>query len=132
MAKPYVHYSRELFDEICAQLELGRNLREICRAPGMPDNAAVLRWKDKDESHTQQYTRAREMGYSAMADDILDIADYDSTEQARQRIDARKWLLSKCLPKIYGDKQSVEGKFTVDWAQVCQEAADRWKKEEGG
>jgi hypothetical protein len=28
-----------------------------------------------------------------MADDIADIADYDTTEQARQRIEARKWLL---------------------------------------
>ena len=43
-----------------------------------------------------------------------------------------RWRASKIAPKLYGDKQSVEGKFTVDWAQVCQEAADRWKKEEGG
>jgi hypothetical protein len=40
------------------------------------------------------------------------------------------WLLSKALPKVYGDKQSVEGKFTVDSAQVCQEAAEKYKKEE--
>jgi hypothetical protein len=63
-----------------------------------------------------------------MADDIADIADHDTTEQARQRIDARKWLLSKVLPKKYGDKQTVEGKFTVDWAQVCQEAAEKYDK----
>ena len=67
-----------------------------------------------------------------MADDIVDIADHDTTVQARQRIDVRKWLMSKALPKRYGDKQTVEGKFTVDWAQVCQEAMDKWKKEEGG
>jgi hypothetical protein len=37
---------------------------------------------------------------------------------------------SKIAPKLYGDKQQVEGKFTVDWAQVTQEAMDKWRKEE--
>ena len=63
-----------------------------------------------------------------MADDIADIADHDNTEQARQRIDVRKWLMSKALPKKYGDKQTIDGKFSVDWAMVAQEAADKYAK----
>ena len=41
-----------------------------------------------------------------------------------------RWRASKIAPKLYGDRQSVEGKFTVDWAQVCQEAAEKYKKDE--
>ena len=52
----------------------------------------------------------------------------DQVDRSRLRVDSRKWLLSKALPKIYGDKQQVEGKFTVDWAHVAQEAADKWDK----
>ena len=44
------------------------------------------------------------------------------------RIDVRKWLMSKALPKKYGDKQTIDGKFSVDWAVVAQEAAEKYKK----
>jgi hypothetical protein len=43
-----------------------------------------------------------------MADDLIDIADNDTSEQVRYRVDARKWLMSKVLPKTFGDKQQVE------------------------
>jgi hypothetical protein len=40
--------------------------------------------------------------------------------------------LSEASPKVYGDKQTIDGKFTVEWAQVAQEAAEKWKKKHGG
>jgi hypothetical protein len=37
--------------------------------------------------------------------------------------------IAKALPKVYGDRQSVEGKLILDYPQVCQEAAaDKWSK----
>jgi hypothetical protein len=73
-----------------------------------------------------QYARAREALAEHWADEILEIAN-DATndwmerqrrdaateivlnrehvDRSRQRIDARKWLLSKAMPKVYGDKQ---------------------------
>jgi hypothetical protein len=132
MHKPYTYFSQGKFDEICALLAEGRNLREISRMENMPTASHIIEWSEKSSELRAQYTRARDNGYDLMADDIVDIADHDTTEQAKQRIEARKWLLSKCLPKKYGDKQTVEGKFNVDWAQVTQEAMDKWRKEEGG
>ena len=92
-----------------------------------------------DAELNKQYTRAREIGYTVMADDIIDISDTpvltergDATDRSRLRVESRKWLLSKALPKVYGDKQSVEGKFTVDWAQVAHEAAEKYNKKHGG
>ena len=42
MRKPSVYFSQPLFDEICALLAEGRNLRQICRMEGMPTAAAVV------------------------------------------------------------------------------------------
>jgi hypothetical protein len=48
-----------------------------------------------------------------MADHYLDIGDTVSEDpgavaKARLRVESRKWLLSKALPKIYGDKIAAE------------------------
>lgn len=70
-----------------------------------------------------QYTRAREIGYHGLFDDILEIADTtqegiktvekptgievttaDMIEHRRLRVEARKWMLARALPKVYGDK----------------------------
>jgi hypothetical protein len=143
MRKPRVSFSQPLFDEICAQLAEGKMLSEICQGNEMPERSAVVKWANENhEGCYQQYARARDIGYQLIAEDILLIADTpvstergDQVDRSRLRVDSRKWLLSKALPKIYGDKQTVEGKFTVDWAQVAQEAADKYaakhKKPEG-
>jgi hypothetical protein len=143
-------FNQSVFDDICERLAEGQTLREICRRPGMPSHPTVLRWvTDNHEGCAQQYARARDLGYEIMADEILEIADdgtndwmerqqrngsietvtnKDHLERSRQRIDARRWLLSKALPKKYGDKQTIDGKFSVDWAVVAQEAAEKYKK----
>lgn len=61
------------------------------------------------------------------ATDAFELAK--AKELAHEAHDYR-WRASKIAPKLYGDKQTVEGKFTVDWAQICLEAAEKYKKEE--
>jgi hypothetical protein len=65
-----------------------------------------------------------------MADELMEIADdgrndwmerhgeedpgwqvnSEHIQRSRLRVDARKWTLSKVLPKIYGDKQEIDHK----------------------
>ncbi len=121
-----VEYSPELAAKICEMLSTGITLREVCRQSDMPTEAAVRLWALEDRSgFAAQYTRARELGYLAMADEIVDIADdglndwmerrrengepeqtlnHEHISRSKLRFDARRWLLSKCLPKIYGDR----------------------------
>jgi hypothetical protein len=75
------------------------------------------------------YARAREVGYYKMADETIEIADdssrdwkktvdkngneitvvdHDHIARSRLRVDTRKWLLAKVLPKIYGDRVTNE------------------------
>ena len=119
-------YAVELAKQICERLAEGETLRRICRSEGMPPRRTVRRWAD-DEKHpfSAQYARAREEGYHLMAEEILDIVDdalndwveregpdgkmrkvfdHEHVQRSRLRAEARKWLLSKALPKVYGDR----------------------------
>ena len=109
-------FSEELASRICGRLSAGETLRAICRDDGMPDHSTVLSWVASNEDFSNQYARARETGYALMADELTEIADDKSGDPARDRlrVDTRKWLLSKALPKIYGDKQQIEHSGNVN------------------
>jgi len=109
-------YTPELADEICTRLANGESLRAICnseRDDFMPSIGTILRWVGENDEFQQQYARAREIQAETHADDIVTIADGaagdDSVKTARDRlrVDARKWVASKLLPKKYGDKQTT-------------------------
>ncbi len=120
-------YTAALAEKILARLAEGETLRAICRDEGMPPHSTVMEWANRNAAFADQYAKAREKGYSVMADEIVDIADdgrndtytsddedgetrtnHDVIARSRLRVDTRKWLLSKCLPKIYGDRLTSE------------------------
>jgi hypothetical protein len=103
-------YARSTVDYICQQLQDGATLSAVCREEGMPSEAAVRQWVFDDvDGLSARYAHARMLGYQCMADRIIDIAD-GATEwnTARLQIDTRKWMLSKALPKMFGDKVTTE------------------------
>lgn len=122
-AKP-VQYSQELADKICDRLAAGETLRAICKSEGMPSEMTVRRWAlDAESPFSSQYARAREIGYHAMADELLEIADGGSGDAQRDRlsVETRKWLLSKALPKVYGDRLDLNASITKTHEQELEE-----------
>jgi hypothetical protein len=126
MGRPSV-FSQEHATAICLLLREGKTLREVCRGDDMPSESTVRCWVSDDRGgFAAQYAKARETGYQSMADELLEIADDDKHDaivdpetgiakqngefiaRSRLRVDTRKWLLSKALPKIYGDKITNE------------------------
>jgi hypothetical protein len=121
-------YAPEIVETICERLAAGETLRAICRDDDMPSEATVRNWAlDDTGGFFAQYTRARDVGYAGWFDEIREIADTpvegtktvskptgtetttgDMIEHRRLQIDARKWMLSKALPKVYGDRLSAE------------------------
>jgi len=113
-------------DAVCAMLEEGKSLRAACKELELTPSH-VLQWSKDNKDFAEQYARAREAGYKLLADEIIDIADekevqvrYDGEDTTldlsptaiarnRLRVDTRKWMLSKMLPKIYGDKLELSG-----------------------
>lgn len=109
-------------------LSQGRSLLSICKEREIPYSTAKQWEKDHDE-HAANVARAREAGCHALADEALSIADTpqlgvvrtvkpdgsveerqeDMTSHRKLQIDTRKWLLSRWLPKVYGEKLGIGG-----------------------
>ena len=138
MAKSPVIYSDEVADHICRELAKGRTLKDVCRGDGMPDESSVRQWVVDREGFAPRYAQAREAGVHAMADEIVEIAEDGSNDwmegkhgpqlnaehvqRSRLRVDTRKWLMAKALPKVYGDKLELSGKMEI--TDVTDEALD--------
>lgn len=122
-------------DRICEMIAGGKSLRRACEemrdqeGEDWPAESTVRLWAITDESgFAAQYARARELQAHTLAEEIRDISDTprlgiktktepdgsvkteegDMIEHRRLQVDARKWYLSKVLPKVYGDKVQTE------------------------
>jgi hypothetical protein len=113
MGRP-TRYTPELASEICTRIASGESLRKICRSPDIPVVSTVLRWAlqaDQDEvgDFREQYARARELQAELRADEIVDIADAaKDAARARVRVDARKWVAAKLLPRRFGSRVALD------------------------
>lgn len=121
-------------------------MRTICLSDDLPAVSTVCRWLAEHEDFREQYARAREAQADTLADEILDIADDgvndwieqhgsegqpigweyngDHIQRSKLRVDARKWIAAKLLPKKYGDKQELELSGSLDlrgWLQKLGE-----------
>lgn len=143
--RPPVPYTRELADDICSKLSDGTSLRELCRDEGMPNESTVRDWATTDvDGFGARYVRAREVGYLAMADELLEIADDSSGDmtvdengkermdsefaaRSRLRVDTRKWFLAKMLPKVFGDRidMSHSGTVSLELGEAMRKAKER-------
>lgn len=131
MAKEPVFYSDELAEEILDSISDARvGIRKLCAAnPHWPDAKTIMKWKRSYEDFGKRYARAKQDQIELIVDDIIEIADdksgdviikkdrkgddYEACDsefvhRSRVRIDTRKWLAAKLLPRLYGDKIQIE------------------------
>lgn len=120
-------YTQGKADAICDYIMEGYSLRKIAAQEGMPDKVTILKWLDAHPTFATQYARAKQEQAEALADEIVDIADEEAVtirseegeevrvtfdavavNRNRLRVDARKWVAAKLLPKKYGDKYIAE------------------------
>lgn len=152
---PKSAYSLIIADLICGRLANGESLALICRTEGYPSASTVMDWvhhpnEDTRPGFLQRYLDAREIGYHLMADQIIDISDdsskdkikkivngkiievidHENINRDRLRVDSRKFILAKALPKIYGDKLAIEHTGSIDLVGRLEAARARLKKEE--
>lgn len=109
--------------QICERISDGEPLRVICREPGMPSWRTVYLWREEDPEFAALIARAREIGFDAIAEDALLIANtpcegikYEDgpmgSKQVREdmlghrklQIETRLKLLAKWSPKKYGER----------------------------
>lgn len=117
----------ELFEEICTIIESSSiGIPHICKQKKIGCETFYQHIR-KNVDAQERYARAKEIQCEYIADEMLEIAD-DATNdfmtvvkgdisyekenkevvnRSRVRIDTRKWLLSKLVPKKFGDRVDV-------------------------
>lgn len=129
-------YDPEIARVICEQLSEGIPLRQICREnDGFPAWRTVYDWMTRDDALgsagvglSASIARARDIGYDALAEECLQIADTpqfgqkqvmsdegatttieDMLGHRKLQIETRLKLLAKFHPTKYGDRVAIEG-----------------------
>lgn len=136
-------FTPDMAVSICKRLAAGETLVAICRDPEMPERETVLRWKRENQAFSHRYSRARHDQMDCFGDQNIDIADDGSTDfilrkgrngveyeavdqehiqRSRLRVDARRFLMSKIAPHVYGDH--IEHSHTGD-VTVTHELSDK-------
>ena len=114
--------TKELTDQICQELMNGQPLTRICSRKELPSIATVNRWISKDPSFAKQITNARRVGTQYYLDKMIEELESVSAKDVgivREKLHHYRWLASKLLPSLYGDKQEVvqDTKITIQWQQ---------------
>jgi hypothetical protein len=101
-------YTPELGAKVCELIASSASgLRKLSKENDwFPSVPTLLNWQSNHAQFSDQYAQAKRHQLEMLAEDIVDISNDDSLEpnDKRVRIDAIKWLLSKLIPKTYGDK----------------------------
>lgn len=108
----------KIINDICE----GNSLRSIIKADpkNLPAYKTWLEWVSKDDKLSKQYAHAMivrsELKFESIEQDYSEEPQRDPetgridsswVNLQRLKIDAKKWELSKMMPKKYGDKQET-------------------------
>lgn len=121
------NYTPELAKEICDTIASSNvGIKRLCQGnANWPSHNTIYRWLANFSEFSDQYAQAKRNQIELLVDEILEIADDSSQDQvinaqgnlicnteliarSRLRIDTRKWLAAKLVPKIYGVQNKDE------------------------
>ena len=118
-------YTEELAARICEAVATSTDgLKRICKNnPDFPSHETVFQWRYTNKDFADLYTQAKKAQMELLAEEILEISDENHRDtltdedgnqrmdgewvaRSRLRVDSRKWMAAKLLPKMYGDRPS--------------------------
>lgn len=121
-------YNLKLGQEICdAIASSSKGTKKLCAEHShWPCQDTLFTWLRTYSDFSEQYAQAKVCQIELLIDEILEISDDASQDQyvneigslvsssttiqrARLKVDTRKWLASKLVPKVYGNKIDIEG-----------------------
>ena len=105
-------YTDSLAQEICRQRSEGKSLRRICRSANMPTRDTVLRWKREYPDFSDHYLAAMKVWLEDEMDALVELADRATPANyaaVRVKLNTRKWIASRLLPKRFGDRLAIAG-----------------------
>lgn len=117
-------YNQELADRICEVVATSthgtKKLTKIHE--WMPADVTIYKWRYRHPEFACKYAEAKARQADLLAEEIIEIADdglndtyvddqgnvkvdTDIVQRSRLRIDTRKWIACKLLPKVYGERK---------------------------
>lgn len=104
----------ERIEQIFALMREGNSFKSACEQVCLP-RVSVLDRINADTVLSDKYARSKEQGLEYKIDTLFDkIQNEPDVQRARLYADTLKWLISKVLPKLYGDKLQVSADVKAD------------------
>lgn len=119
-------FTKELADLICERIAThALGLKQLCAMyDDMPAKITINQWRYKYPEFSAQYAQAKISQIETLIDEVIEIADDVSQDtifndqgskscngewiaRSRLRIDTRKWLASKLIPRLYGAQDQI-------------------------
>lgn len=120
-------YNSALAKEICETIaSSSKGTKKLCfERIHWPCQDTLFTWLKTYPEFSEQYAQAKICQIELLVDEILEISDDESHDQyvneqgalvsnppainrARLKVDTRKWLACKLVPKVYGNKIGIE------------------------
>lgn len=134
-------YTKERGDYVCdivMRNAMGvERLHKKFKDQGFPDQETILTWRKKYPDFRDQFWQAKLLQSQLYAEEIYDIADDKSEDliqtdkglspnstavaRAKLQIETRKWMASRLLPRIYGERTFVENKVSISHEDALKE-----------
>ncbi len=120
-------YDPWIAEQICEAVATSTDSMQkiIAANPHFPSEQTIRKWRYKIPAFASMFTHAKQAQAQIFVDECMEIADDSSrdvmknakgeevcdnefVQRSRLRIDTRKWVACKLVPRIYGDKVQVE------------------------
>jgi hypothetical protein len=142
-----IPFDENIADSVCDGIATeSKGLAQIIRERDLPVSPSLIyKWIQQNDSFRERYARAKADQARVLADEITEISDNtqvgeivtekedgkveikraDMLEHRKLRIESRKWLAAKLLPKVYGDKVDMNVSGSLDLASRLSAARQR-------
>lgn len=124
-------YNQELADRICELISTSTHgTKKLCKMHDwMPSDETIYKWRYRHPEFAGKYAEAKARQADLLIEEIVKIADHEKNDRIidsegkivinsvkvardRLRIDTRKWIACKLLPKVYGERQAPKAEET--------------------
>ncbi|STY31504.1 Uncharacterised protein [Legionella wadsworthii] len=143
-------YNSELVEEICnAIASTSKGIRVLCKENmHWPCQDTLFAWLKKYPEFSEQYAQAKICQIELLIDEILEISDDESNDyfihedgtvvtnnssinRSRLKIDTRKWLASKLVPKVYGNRidSDIQFQMSEELQKLSEEFNEKYSRD---
>ena len=107
-------------DLIIEKLQNGKPLTQICKDKDYPSISQVYSEIRKNKDFANEIAQARKVGAQTYLDAMIEELENANNKNIyiiKEKLHHYRWLATKLLPSIYGDKQEIkqDTKIEITW-----------------